>query len=152
MSTHLLTTSSLLMVQEGSRSLKAAASVKSEWQSGKICPSCWKKKHKICLPCLPLSEIMCSSKHICNSGYQKVFESACLTVEHVTHWALPCSSDLMFIYCIEQHQFLKCIGPVGARASSDTVPVPVVLSTQYAKTLGFHLHLKLKNLVSTAEL
>lgn len=44
MSTHLLTTSSLLMVQEGSRSLKEAASVKSEWQSlsGKICPSCWK--------------------------------------------------------------------------------------------------------------
>lgn len=44
MSTHLLTTSSLLTVHEGSRSLKEAASVKSEWQSlsGKMCPSCWK--------------------------------------------------------------------------------------------------------------
>lgn len=103
------------------------------------------------MPCLPLSEIMCSSKHICNSGYQKVFESACLTVEHVTHWALPCSSDLMFIYCIEQHQFLKCIGPVGARASSDTVPVPVVLIMQRAKTLGFHPYLKLKILLSTTD-
>lgn len=43
MSTQLLTTSFLLMVHEGSRSLKEAASVKSEWQSlsGKICPSCW---------------------------------------------------------------------------------------------------------------
>lgn len=77
------------------------------------------KKYKICLSCLPLSEIMCSSKHIYNSGHQKVFESAYLTVEHVTHWALPCSSNLMFIYCIEQCQF-----PVGARAPSDTVPHP----------------------------
>lgn len=86
MSTHLLTTSSLLMVHEGSRSLKEATSVKSEWQSlsGKILLAERQKKYKICLPCLPLSEIMCSSKHTYSSGYQKVCESACLTVEHVT--------------------------------------------------------------------
>lgn len=91
------------------------------------------KKYKICLPCLSLSELMCSSKHIYNSGYQKIFESACLAVEPVTHWGLPCSSSLLFIYCIEQHQFPKCIGPIGARASSDTVIVPTVQSTQHAK-------------------
>lgn len=74
----------------------------------------------------------------------------------------------MFIYYIEQRQFPKCISPVGARASSDTVPVPVVLSPQHAKTLGFHLssrsesstcetlgfhlYLKLKIFLSTTEL
>lgn len=58
----------------------------------------------------------------------------------------------MSICYIEQCQFLKGIGPVGARASSDTVPHPVVLSTQHAKTLGFQFYLKLKMLLSTAEL
>lgn len=97
---------------------------------------------------------MCSFKHIPKHPQQRlterVLESACLMVEHVTHSA--CSRDLMFIYCIEQRQLPKCISPVGARASSDTVPVPAVLSPQHAKTLGFHLYLKLKIFLSTTEL
>lgn len=58
---------------------------------------------------------------------EKVSESPCLTVQHVTY----SSRDLMFIYCVEQHQLPKCISPIGARVSSDTVPVPVrVLNMQ----------------------
>lgn len=156
MSTQLLTTSSLFMVHEGSRSLKEAASVKSEWQSlsGKICPSCWKTEKVQNL--LALSSFFWDNVQFQTHLQQwlsEVLESACLRVEQVTHGALPCSSNRMFIYCIEQCQFLKCTGPVGARAFSGTVQVPAVPSTQHEKTLGFlHLYFKLKILLSTAEL
>lgn len=50
------------------------------------------------MPCLPLSEIMCSFKPILKHLQQwlreRVFESACLMVEHVTHSALQQRSNV----------------------------------------------------------
>lgn len=113
MSTHLLTTSSLLMVNEGSRSLKEAASVKSEWQSlsGKICPSCWKTEKVQNL--LALSSFVWDNVQFQTHLQQWLSESLwkCLSASGVCDTLSP--ALLMFIYCIDQHQFPKCIGPVG---------------------------------------
>lgn len=142
MSTHLLTTSSLLWEHEGSRSLKGAASVHSEWQSwfGKICSSGWKTEKVQNL--LALSSFVWDyvqfqthpekSTTVINRKSLKVLVSWC-SMWHIQ----PCSRDLILVSCIEQHWLPKCIGPVGARASSDTIPV--VPSPQQEETLRFHL-------------
>lgn len=52
----------------------------------------------------------------------------------------PRSRHPVFISCIEQHQLSKAIRSAGARALSNTGPIPAVLSPQHGRTSGFNVH------------
>lgn len=111
------------------------------WGFGKICSSCWKTE--IVQNLLALSSFVWDYLK-----FQTHPETSTTVINRKSLWkCLSGARDIFslvaeFIYCIEQPRLPKCISPVGARASSDTLPVPVILSPQHAKTVGFHLYIE----------